>query len=182
MYSTPTPSHRRIRKYSSYSDVLVRDVKFGIQIGPGWPQIGQIWDILRSILVHLSSARKNVPKLILKSPRFVPFGVNLIQHSQNVRKLILKSPRYLSNLGPIWINSMPSLTSQEEDTQEMSASVSSLRSEEPGTYRPRHHSLQPNISSHDHLSLWHVTTSCDVIAGHRELWRHCDVAEIEIFW
>ena len=29
--------------------VLCRDVKFGIQIGSDWPQMGQIWDFLRSV-------------------------------------------------------------------------------------------------------------------------------------
>ena len=29
----------------------IRDGKFCIQIGPDWPQMGQIWDFLRSVLV-----------------------------------------------------------------------------------------------------------------------------------
>ena len=53
------------------------DVKFAIQIGSDWPQMGQIWDFLRSVSVHFGAVRQNVLKLVLKSPRFVPFGVNL---------------------------------------------------------------------------------------------------------
>ena len=41
--------------------------------------MGQIWDFLRSVLVHFGSTSQNVLKLILKSPRFVPFGANLTQ-------------------------------------------------------------------------------------------------------
>ena len=39
--------------------------------------MGQIWDFLRSVSVHFGAPRQNVLKLILKSPRFVPFGPNL---------------------------------------------------------------------------------------------------------
>ena len=39
--------------------------------------MGQIWDFLRSVSVHFGALRQNVLKLILKSPRFVPFGVIL---------------------------------------------------------------------------------------------------------
>ena len=41
--------------------------------------MGQIYDFLRSVSVHFGSASQNVLKLILKSPRFVPFGANLTQ-------------------------------------------------------------------------------------------------------
>ena len=43
--------------------VVIKHVKFDIQIGSYWPQM----------------ASQNVLKLILKSPRFVPFGANLTQ-------------------------------------------------------------------------------------------------------
>ena len=46
------------------------------QIGP---QIGQIWDFLRSVSIHFGSPSQNVLKLILKSPRFVSFGADLTQ-------------------------------------------------------------------------------------------------------
>ena len=36
-----------------------RDVKFGIEIGAHWPQIGQIWDFYRSVSVHFGSASQN---------------------------------------------------------------------------------------------------------------------------
>ena len=49
------------------------------RIGADWPQVGQIWDFLRSVSVHIGAPRQNVLKLILKSPRFVPFGANLTQ-------------------------------------------------------------------------------------------------------
>ena len=54
-----------------------RDVRFGIQIVSDWPQMGQIWDFLRSVSVHFGSASQNVLKLILKYPTFVPFEANL---------------------------------------------------------------------------------------------------------
>ena len=47
--------------------------KFG-QIGP---KMGQILDFLRSVSVHFGSGSRNVLKLVLKSPKFVPFGTNL---------------------------------------------------------------------------------------------------------
>ena len=53
------------------------DVKFGIKIESDWPQIGQIWDFLRSVSVHFGTGRQNVLKLILKGPTFVPFGANM---------------------------------------------------------------------------------------------------------
>ena len=57
----------------------IRDVKFGIQIGSDWPQMGQILEFLRSVSLHFGSVSQNILKLILKSPRFVPFGANLTQ-------------------------------------------------------------------------------------------------------
>ena len=45
--------------------------------------MGQIWDFLRSVSVHFGAGRQNVLKLILKSPRLVPFGANLIQIGDN---------------------------------------------------------------------------------------------------
>ena len=47
--------------------------------------MGQIWDFSRSVSVHFGAPRQNVLNLILKSPRFDPFGL----------KLILKSPRFV---------------------------------------------------------------------------------------
>ena len=44
-----------------------RDVKFGVQIGSDWPQMGQNCDFLRSVSVHFGAGRQNVLKLILKS-------------------------------------------------------------------------------------------------------------------
>ena len=55
------------------NDIPFRDVKFGIQSGSDWPKTGQIWDFLRSVIVHFGSVSQNVLELILKSPRFVPF-------------------------------------------------------------------------------------------------------------
>ena len=59
--------------------VPTRDFKFGIQIVSDWRQMGQIWDFLRSDSVHFGAGRQNILKLILKSPRFVPFGANTSQ-------------------------------------------------------------------------------------------------------
>ena len=63
------------------TDILIRDVKFAIRIGSDyyWPQMGQIWDFLRSVSVHFGSPSQNVLKLILKSPRFVLFGAYMTQ-------------------------------------------------------------------------------------------------------
>ena len=69
-----------------------RDVKFGIQIESDWPQMGQIWDFLRSGSVHFGALRQNVLKLILKSHRFAPFGANLTQFGyQNLKSLVTGS-------------------------------------------------------------------------------------------
>ena len=64
--------------------VHIGDVKFCIQIGSDWPQIGHIWDFLRSVSVHFGAGRQNVLKLILKSPRYVPFGANLTQFGYQI--------------------------------------------------------------------------------------------------
>ena len=56
------------RQQPSFMEWL-RDVKFAIQIVSDWLQMGQICDFLRSVSAHL----------ILKSPRFVPFGASLAQ-------------------------------------------------------------------------------------------------------
>ena len=37
------------QKGASLTSLVVRDVKFGIQTGSDWPQIGQIWDFLKSV-------------------------------------------------------------------------------------------------------------------------------------
>ena len=50
--------------------ISTRDRKFSIQIVSDWPQMGQIWDFLRSVSVHFGSMSLNVLKLILKNPRF----------------------------------------------------------------------------------------------------------------
>ena len=65
-----------------------RDVKFGIQIGSVWLQIGQIWDFLRSVSVHFGSLSQNVLILILKRSRFMPL---------------------LGQSDPIWVPNFPSL-------------------------------------------------------------------------
>ena len=49
------------------------------KLGHIGPQMGQIWDFLRSVSVHFGAGRQNVLKLILKSPRFVLFVANLAQ-------------------------------------------------------------------------------------------------------
>ena len=49
----------------SESLIYIREVKFDIQIGSDWTQMGQIWHFLRSVSVHFVSASKSVLKLIL---------------------------------------------------------------------------------------------------------------------
>ena len=48
--------------------------------------MGQIWDILRSVSVHFCPPSQNVLKLILKSPRFVPFRTNLTQFACQIKQ------------------------------------------------------------------------------------------------
>ena len=50
-------------------------VKFGIQIGSDWPQMGQIKYGTLNISLISQWAKMNT-KLVLDSPRFVPFGAN----------------------------------------------------------------------------------------------------------
>ena len=38
----------------------IRAIKFGIRIGSDWPQMGQIWEFLRSLSVHFGSPSQNV--------------------------------------------------------------------------------------------------------------------------
>ena len=42
--------------------VVTMDVKFGIQIGPDWPQMGQIWDIM----VRLTAIRRCIYFLVFR--------------------------------------------------------------------------------------------------------------------
>ena len=56
--------------------VLLWDVPVATELGQKCPQMGQIWDFLRSVSVHFGSPSQNVLKLILKSPRLVTFCAN----------------------------------------------------------------------------------------------------------
>ena len=56
---------------SELSEFLLNMVK--------WPQIGPIWDFLRSVSVHFGLPSQNVLIPILKSRKFVTFGANLTQ-------------------------------------------------------------------------------------------------------
>ena len=70
-------------KYDEMTSHLIgRDLKFDILIGSDWPEMGQVWDFLRSVSVHFGSPIQNVLKLILKVPN-------------------------LSHLVPIWPNYEP---------------------------------------------------------------------------
>ena len=61
-----------LKSVSGIKDLVrTTDVKFSIQIGSDWQQMGRIWNFLRS------AGRQNVLKLILKIPRFVIFRANL---------------------------------------------------------------------------------------------------------
>ena len=46
------------------------DVKFRIQIGSNWPQMGQIWDFLRSVSVHFGA--QICPILGQSDPIWIP--------------------------------------------------------------------------------------------------------------
>ena len=69
-----------------------------IQIGSDWPQMGQIWDFLRSVSVHFGAPRQNVLKVIFKSLIFVPFGANLTHFGSKSGR-----PVDLSN-SAVWLN------------------------------------------------------------------------------
>ena len=51
---------------SLYPEVPYRDIRAGYLIGSYWPQMGQFWDFLRSVIVHFGSQVQNVMELILK--------------------------------------------------------------------------------------------------------------------
>ena len=58
---------------------------------------GHIWNLLRSVSVHYGSKSQNVLKVILKSPRFVPFGAwSQTYHPCNV-DIILKKTKLTSS-------------------------------------------------------------------------------------
>ena len=42
------------------------DVKFGIKIESDWPQIGQIWELLRSVSVHFGAVSQKYTETDLK--------------------------------------------------------------------------------------------------------------------
>ena len=50
----------------------IQGVKFAILPGSDWPQMGQIWDFLRSVSVHFDSARQKLLKLILIKSQICP--------------------------------------------------------------------------------------------------------------
>ena len=70
--------------------------------------MGQIWDFLRSVSVYFGSESQNVLKLILKSPRFVPFGANMTQfiwqicHVCYISTMLLRLRRKPANLWSIY--------------------------------------------------------------------------------
>ena len=63
-----------------------RYVRAGSKLGLIGPQMGQIWDFLRSVSVNFGL------KLILKRNRFIPFGANLTQFGAHpyIAKLTLR--------------------------------------------------------------------------------------------
>ena len=68
------------------------------QIGP---QMGQIWDFLRSVSVHFGSPSQNVLKLILKSPKFVTFVANLTQFGAISNTPVLNSKFLIDETGTV---------------------------------------------------------------------------------
>ena len=74
------------------------DVKFSIQIGSDWTQMGQIWDFFRSDSENFGDLKKNQICPILGQSD--PIG------SQNLLKLIWKSPKFV----PFWPNLVANLT------------------------------------------------------------------------
>ena len=49
-----------------------RDVKFGNQIEADWPQMGQIWDFLRSVSVHFGTAKFDIPGVYIEEIPSLP--------------------------------------------------------------------------------------------------------------
>ena len=72
-------------------------VHFGwtIKLGSDWPQMGQIWDFLRSISVHLGSTHPNWVRL-------VPNSINLGLFKTN-----------FSTFEPIWMSNLRSLQGKQ---------------------------------------------------------------------
>ena len=66
-----THSNKNSRRYQILSNLAFKCVR----LAPN----GTNMELFKISSVHLGSARQNVLKLILKSPIFVPFGVNLTQ-------------------------------------------------------------------------------------------------------
>ena len=67
-----------------------------------YPQMRQIWDFFRTVSVHFGAPRQNVLKLILKSPRFVPFLTKFgcqIWHRLSIHRLQVNL--YPPNMSPI---------------------------------------------------------------------------------
>ena len=71
------------------------DLKFGIQIGSDWPEMGQMWDILRSALVHFGSP--NFTSLVCAG-RVSELSKSLTGYCQSPRKQFL-SRCYHSSAG-----------------------------------------------------------------------------------
>ena len=53
-----------------------RDVKFGIKIWSDWLQMEQMWDFLRSVSVHLDSAKKKSQNCPIWRANLTQFGAN----------------------------------------------------------------------------------------------------------
>ena len=70
---------------------LWRDgAEFAIQIGSDWLQMGQIWDLLRSVSVYFGSSSQNVLKSDLKTT--FPSGVNLTSLSATYKDYTADTP------------------------------------------------------------------------------------------
>ena len=64
-----------------------------------------MWDFLRSVSVHFGVPRPNVLKLILKSPRFVPFGGQsdpILGQRKHPSQIYTETDIENSHICPIW--------------------------------------------------------------------------------
>ena len=68
-----------------------------VDLDPNTVRRASNWVNLGLFKITFQYESQNVPKQILKSPRFFSFNVHQVQlvKSQNVLKLILKSPRFV---------------------------------------------------------------------------------------
>ena len=76
------PNKRLTKQATMNYELWTSSIQLGCLRDPNQVRLAQMWqinDFLRSVSVHFGAPRQNVLKLILKSPKCVPFCANLTQ-------------------------------------------------------------------------------------------------------